>query len=135
MRWATAVGGDQSRDAGDATEHSASTATSGDAQRCSQSRNPEVPESLVVVAQSSKCANAPHSYMKMKQKACQRIGFTSSIEELDESTSQEALIRRITHHAQDCAVDGIIVQLPLPRHINPQLVCAKYARADTEFPT
>lgn len=60
--------------------------------------------------------------MKMKQRACHKVGFTSSIEELEANTSQDALLRRIDHHAHDNAIDGIIVQLPLPRHIDPQTV-------------
>lgn len=60
--------------------------------------------------------------MKMKQKACQQIGFTSSVEELGAEASQSELLERIDQRVHDSLVDGIIVQLPLPRHINPQAV-------------
>jgi len=44
--------------------------------------------------------------MKMKQRACQSVGFSSSVEDLGAGVSQGALIDRITQHARDPLVDG-----------------------------
>jgi len=62
---------------------------------------------------------ATQSYMMMKQRACQRVGFTSSVEELSADIGQETLIRHVTKFSQNPSVDGLIVQLPLPQHIDP----------------
>jgi hypothetical protein len=44
--------------------------------------------------------------MRMKQQACQAVGFTSSVVDLDAETSQDALSATIHQHTTDASVDG-----------------------------
>ncbi|MBR2147513.1 MAG: bifunctional methylenetetrahydrofolate dehydrogenase/methenyltetrahydrofolate cyclohydrolase FolD [Muribaculaceae bacterium] len=60
------------------------------------------------------------SYMASKTKACEQCGFDSSLIRMDETVTQEELIAKIQELNNDPAVDGFIVQLPLPKHINEQ---------------
>ena len=62
------------------------------------------------------------SYMASKVKTCEQCGFKSSLLRFDETISQEELIAAIQNLNNDEGVDGFIVQLPLPRHINEQAV-------------
>ncbi|MBQ7690934.1 MAG: bifunctional methylenetetrahydrofolate dehydrogenase/methenyltetrahydrofolate cyclohydrolase FolD [Muribaculaceae bacterium] len=62
------------------------------------------------------------SYMASKVKACEQCGITSSLLRFDESVSQDELIAAIRRLNNDDSVDGFIVQLPLPRHIDEQAV-------------
>jgi len=65
---------------------------------------------------------ASKSYIKGKQRACSRIGADSSEHILPESTSEKELLELLDHLNRDDGVDGILVQLPLPRHISPEAV-------------
>lgn len=60
--------------------------------------------------------------MQSKRKSCEEIGFYSQSYDLPESTSQQELLELIDKLNQDNAIDGILVQLPLPAHINSTLV-------------
>lgn len=60
---------------------------------------------------------ASHVYVQNKVRACQAIGIKSISYELPESTSHEALIVLIQDLNANSDVDGILVQLPLPKHI------------------
>lgn len=62
------------------------------------------------------------TYMTAKVKACEDCGFTSSLLRFDDDISEEALLEAIAGFNNDPDVDGFIVQLPLPRHINEQKV-------------
>lgn len=62
------------------------------------------------------------SYMASKVKTCEQCGFKSSLLRFDETISQGELIAAIQNLNNDEGVDGFIVQLPLPRHINEQAV-------------
>ncbi|MBR1804397.1 MAG: bifunctional methylenetetrahydrofolate dehydrogenase/methenyltetrahydrofolate cyclohydrolase FolD [Muribaculaceae bacterium] len=62
------------------------------------------------------------SYMASKVKACEQCGFKSSLIRFDEDVTQDALIAEIKRLNEDDGVDGFIVQLPLPRHIDDQAV-------------
>lgn len=62
------------------------------------------------------------TYMTAKVKACEDCGFTSSLLRFDDDISEEALLEAIAGLNNDPDVDGFIVQLPLPRHINEQKV-------------
>ena len=62
------------------------------------------------------------SYMASKVKTCEQCGFKSSLLRFDETISQDELIAAIQGLNNDDGVDGFIVQLPLPRHINEQAV-------------
>jgi methylenetetrahydrofolate dehydrogenase (NADP+)/methenyltetrahydrofolate cyclohydrolase len=61
---------------------------------------------------------ASRTYVNAKVKACQRVGFSSSLIEFDEHVSEETLLSKITDLNQDNEIDGFIVQLPLPSHID-----------------
>ncbi len=61
-------------------------------------------------------------YVGNKKKACEYIGINSLSYELVESTTQEELLALVEKLNQDKSVNGILVQLPLPSHINEDLV-------------
>ncbi|MFY1026604.1 bifunctional methylenetetrahydrofolate dehydrogenase/methenyltetrahydrofolate cyclohydrolase FolD [Actinobacillus seminis] len=65
---------------------------------------------------------ASQVYVQSKRKSCEEIGFYSQSYDLPESTSQQELLELIDKLNQDNAIDGILVQLPLPAHINSTLV-------------
>ena len=62
------------------------------------------------------------SYVAHKVKACEQCGFKSSLLRFDEDITEDALIAEIEKLNNDNDVDGFIVQLPLPRHINEERV-------------
>lgn len=62
------------------------------------------------------------AYIKRKKKKCGEIGILSIDHELDETTSEEELLSLIFKLNQDPAVDGILVQLPLPPHIHTEKI-------------
>lgn len=61
-------------------------------------------------------------YVGNKKKACEYIGIRSLAYELPESTSQEELLALIQKMNEDSSVNGILVQLPLPAHIDEDIV-------------
>lgn len=61
---------------------------------------------------------ASQKYVNAKHKACNELGINSEIIQLEESCSEETLLLEIDRLNQDETVDGILVQLPLPKHIN-----------------
>ncbi|MDR2539957.1 MAG: bifunctional methylenetetrahydrofolate dehydrogenase/methenyltetrahydrofolate cyclohydrolase FolD [Chlamydiales bacterium] len=65
---------------------------------------------------------ASHSYIRMKKRRCQEVGIVSFDVELPSYVSEIQVILEIKRLNADPAVDGILVQLPLPEHINPSLI-------------
>ncbi|MBO4518637.1 MAG: bifunctional methylenetetrahydrofolate dehydrogenase/methenyltetrahydrofolate cyclohydrolase FolD [Paludibacteraceae bacterium] len=65
---------------------------------------------------------ASMSYVRSKIKATEYCGFDGELIQLPETTSQEELLRIIRERNTNPAVDGILVQLPLPKHIDEQCV-------------
>jgi len=61
-------------------------------------------------------------YVRNKVKACAESGLHSVLEKYDASLSEAELLARIRALNADPAIHGILVQMPLPRHINPQRV-------------
>lgn len=61
-------------------------------------------------------------YVRNKKNACAKAGIRDLAYDLPENTSQEALLELIDSLNADMTVDGILVQLPLPAHINPETV-------------
>lgn len=61
---------------------------------------------------------ASHIYVKHKKQACKEVGIESAAHELPADISQQQLISLIDTLNQDTAVDGILVQLPLPAHLD-----------------
>lgn len=62
------------------------------------------------------------SYMSSKVKACEQCGFKSSLIRMEEDVTEQQLLATIDELNADADVDGFIVQLPLPKHINEQRV-------------
>ena len=61
---------------------------------------------------------ASAAYVRMKKKACDRVGFYSVTHEMPENISQEAIEKTIVMMNNDTNIDGILIQLPLPAHID-----------------
>ena len=61
---------------------------------------------------------ASAAYVNMKKKACDRVGFYSITHDMPENISQEAIEKTIVMLNNDTNVDGILIQLPLPAHID-----------------
>lgn len=61
-------------------------------------------------------------YVSSKAKACEKVGFYSVTEELPESTTEAELLQLIDKFNNDKSIHGILVQLPLPKHIDEQKV-------------
>ena len=67
-------------------------------------------------------APANISYVKSKKKSCNEIGILCDLNILPFSTSQHSLLELIEKLNNDTEVDGILVQLPLPKHIDQNVV-------------
>ncbi len=65
---------------------------------------------------------ASQSYVKMKGKACEEMGFYSVTEKLPAETSETHLLSLITQFNRDSRIHGILVQLPLPNQINEERI-------------
>lgn len=65
---------------------------------------------------------ASETYVASKIKNCQEIGFQSSLIRFDENVPETDLLKKIHALNDDDSVDGILVQLPLPKHINEQTI-------------
>lgn len=65
---------------------------------------------------------ASMTYVANKEKACAQVGFKSTVLTFPDTISQEELIAEIQKLNNDATVDGFIVQLPLPKHIDEQSV-------------
>jgi len=61
---------------------------------------------------------ASSSYVSMKEKACDRLGFDHAAYQFDESVSEERLLSLLAELNDNPKVDGILVQLPLPDHLD-----------------
>lgn len=62
------------------------------------------------------------TYVASKMKNCEKVGFKSSLHRYDNSVTEAELLAKIEEINQDDDVDGLIVQLPLPKHIDPEKV-------------
>ncbi|MCF8330964.1 MAG: bifunctional methylenetetrahydrofolate dehydrogenase/methenyltetrahydrofolate cyclohydrolase FolD [Bacteroidales bacterium] len=65
---------------------------------------------------------ASETYVGSKEKNAKKLGFTSSVYRLDADTTEEELLKTVDFLNNDPEVDGFIVQLPLPEHINADKV-------------
>ena len=82
--------------------------------------NKRVPGLAVIIV-----GNNPASkiYVNSKVKACEKVGFYSKAIFLDENISQAELLENIQALNNDENIDGILVQLPLPKHLNEDEIC------------
>ena len=62
------------------------------------------------------------TYVGSKVRACKRVGFDSTLINLAESTTEDELLEKVNELNNDDQIDGYIVQLPLPKHIDPQKI-------------
>ena len=67
---------------------------------------------------------ASKTYVANKQKSCEQIGMYSELIKLPEDISEQALLEKIRELNEKDAIHGILVQLPLPKHINEESVIA-----------
>ncbi len=65
---------------------------------------------------------ASKTYVQSKVKSCLELGFESTLIELSENTTQDELLKKINQLNEDPLIDGYIVQLPLPKHIDETAV-------------
>jgi len=65
---------------------------------------------------------ASKTYVQNKSKNCNEVGFKSTVINFEETITQDELINKIKELNHDSLVDGILVQLPLPLHINEQVI-------------
>jgi methylenetetrahydrofolate dehydrogenase (NADP+)/methenyltetrahydrofolate cyclohydrolase len=91
------------------------------AQRVEQlkSDGKKVPHLAAVIVGNN---GASLTYVNAKVKACEKVGFESSLIALPETISEKDLLAKIAELNNDPKIDGYIVQLPLPKHIDEHKV-------------
>ncbi len=62
------------------------------------------------------------TYVASKMRNCEKVGFKSSLVRYDETVTEAELLNKIEELNKDQSIDGFIVQLPLPKHIDPEKV-------------
>jgi methylenetetrahydrofolate dehydrogenase (NADP+) / methenyltetrahydrofolate cyclohydrolase len=82
-------------------------------------RGEKVPHLAAIIVGSD---GASLTYVSSKVKACERVGFESSLYQMSSTTSELELLAKIEELNQNDDIDGFIVQLPLPAQINTQKV-------------
>lgn len=65
---------------------------------------------------------ASQTYVRNKEKTCEQLGFKSTVVKFEEDATQEEVLRKIEELNNDSDVHGILVQLPIPKHFDTQLV-------------
>jgi len=65
---------------------------------------------------------ASETYVNAKVKACKKVGFDSTLVRFDNEVTEQELLTEIDKINNNDAIDGLIVQLPLPKHINEMKV-------------
>ena len=68
------------------------------------------------------CDAASQVYVSSKRKACEEVGFISRSYDLPNTTSEQELLSLVSELNNDNAIDGILVQLPLPKGLNADLI-------------
>jgi len=61
---------------------------------------------------------ASHTYVSMKEKSCKNVGFYSIVHKMPDTITQNEIIETIEMMNNNPRIDGILVQLPLPKHID-----------------
>ena len=79
----------------------------------------KVPHLAVIIVGNNPASEA---YVGSKVKSCEEIGYGSTLIRLDVNVSEAALLQEIEQLNNDAIVDGILVQLPLPKHISEEKV-------------
>ena len=104
-----------------------------DGKLCSEQIRREIKEEVNTIKTSGK--RSPHlaailvgddgasqNYVSMKVKDCEEVGFGSTLIQFDANVSEEELLNKIAELNADNTIDGFIVQLPLPDHIDDNKV-------------
>ncbi|MBR1724527.1 MAG: bifunctional 5,10-methylene-tetrahydrofolate dehydrogenase/5,10-methylene-tetrahydrofolate cyclohydrolase, partial [Ruminococcus sp.] len=78
----------------------------------------EVGLAVVIVGEDP----ASQVYVRNKEKACEAVGFNSYKYALPEETTEEELLALVDKLNNDPKVNGILVQLPLPKHLNDKVI-------------
>ena len=68
------------------------------------------------------CDGASETYVNAKVKACNKVGFDSTLVRFNTDVSEEELLAEVKKINENSNIDGLIVQLPLPAHINEMKV-------------
>jgi methylenetetrahydrofolate dehydrogenase (NADP+) / methenyltetrahydrofolate cyclohydrolase len=68
---------------------------------------------------------ASEAYVSNKVKDCEEVGFISTLKRFDNAISEEELLAEVERINEDADIDGLIVQLPIPKHISVQKVTDK----------
>ncbi|WP_353087467.1 bifunctional methylenetetrahydrofolate dehydrogenase/methenyltetrahydrofolate cyclohydrolase FolD [Flavobacterium sp.] len=79
--------------------------------------NEKVPHLAAIIVGND---GASLTYVNSKVKACDRVGFESTLIRMPSTTSETELLKKIKQLNEDEAIDGFIVQLPLPKQIDTQ---------------
>ena len=62
------------------------------------------------------------TYVASKMKNCEKVGFKSTLVRYEDDVTEDELLKKVEELNADADIDGIIVQLPLPKHIDPEKV-------------
>lgn len=65
---------------------------------------------------------ASETYVGHKEKACQQVGFNSTVIRFEDDIAEDTLLRKVDELNNNTDIDGIIVQLPIPEHISEQKI-------------
>ncbi|MCH7403651.1 bifunctional 5,10-methylenetetrahydrofolate dehydrogenase/5,10-methenyltetrahydrofolate cyclohydrolase [Belliella kenyensis] len=68
---------------------------------------------------------ASQTYVNAKVKSCEQVGFESTLVRLDESVTEAELLQVVSDINENPEIDGLIVQLPLPKHISVEKITNK----------
>ena len=104
-----------------------------DGRKTSNDIKDEIAESVKEIVASG--SRAPHlaavivgedgaslTYVGSKVRACERVGFDSTLVKLSETTSEQELLDKVNELNNNQNIDGYIIQLPLPNHIDSQKI-------------
>ena len=84
-----------------------------------KSRSDRVPHLAAVLVGND---GASLTYVGSKVRSCEYVGFESTLIQLDEATTETQLLTQIDQLNADASIDGYIVQLPLPKHIDEEKI-------------
>ena len=66
-----------------------------------------------------------NTYVRMKEKKCQQLGIYSKVIRFNDTVEESEIVNAITNLNNDNSIHGILIQLPLPKHINENNVLSK----------
>ena len=92
------------------------------AAECAELKKKGIVPGLAVVIVGSDPAS--QVYVRNKKKACEEVGFRSEVFELPEETTEEELLALVKKLNEDVNIHGILVQLPLPEHLDDEVIIA-----------